>query len=185
MEEFFTDTILQKHAAKLLFNYKLRTLGYFAARLDFHLVEWLAKERNGAARIDNYVTALRSLYTDFSLTRPLTPIQKRSGGFFNVDRPKWVDGSSAVGDSGYMSCQDIPQTSSQFPQDGFLTGIGLYKIVDQFLILIFDVFVFTTCSLNFKMRLVLLVNLKMPCYGMKKGLKLVWTIGMLFLMLIC
>jgi hypothetical protein len=128
MEEFFTDTILQKHAAKLLFNYKLRTLGYFAARLDFHLVEWLAKERNGAARIDNYIVALRSLYSDFSTTRPLTPIQKRSpppsGGLFNLDKPKWIDGGSAVGDSGYMSCQDIPQVSSQYPQDGFLTGIG-------------------------------------------------------------
>lgn len=128
MEEFFTDTILQKHATKLLFNYKLRSLGYFAARLDFHLVEWLAKERNGAARIDNYIMALRSLYTDFSITRPLTPVQKRSsppsGGLFTIDKPKWVDGGSAVGDSGYMSCQDVPQVSSQYPQDGFLTGIG-------------------------------------------------------------
>lgn len=96
--------------------------------MDFHLVEWLAKERNGAARIDNYIVALRSLYTDFSITRSLTPIQKRSppplGMLFNIDKPKWVDGSSAVGDSGYMSCQDIPQVSSQYPQDGFLTGIG-------------------------------------------------------------
>lgn len=135
MEEFFTDTILQKHATKLLFNYKLRTLGYFAARLDFHLVEWLIKERNGAARIDNYIVALRSLYTDFSITRPLTPVQKRSplpsGEIFNIDKPKWVDGGSAVGDSGYMSCQDIPQVSSQYPQDGFLTGIGLYVIINS------------------------------------------------------
>lgn len=128
IEEFFTDTILQKHAAKLLINYKLRALGYFASRLDFHLVEWLAKERSGAARIDNYILALRSLYTDFSITRPLTPVQKRSppsiDGLFNIDKPKWVDGSSAVGDSGYMSCQDIPLVSSQYPHDGFLTGIG-------------------------------------------------------------
>jgi len=128
MEEFFTDTILQKHATKLLLNYKLRSLGYFAARLDFHLVEWLAKERNGAARIDNYIAALRSLYTDFSIARPLSPVQKHSSlsssGLFTIDKPKWVDGGSAVGDSGYMSCQDIPQVSSQYPQDGFLTGIG-------------------------------------------------------------
>lgn len=134
MEEFFTDTILQKHATKLLVNYKLRTLGYFAARLDFHLVEWLIKERNGAARIDNYIVALRSLYTDFSITRPLTPVQKRSppssSEIFNIDRPKWIDGSSAVGDSGYMSCQDLPQVSSQYPQDGYLTGIGLYIIIN-------------------------------------------------------
>ncbi|XP_015368473.1 PREDICTED: guanine nucleotide exchange factor subunit Rich [Diuraphis noxia] len=135
LEEFFTDTILQKHAAKLLSNYKLRALGYFAARLDFHLVEWLAKERNGAARIDNYIVALRSLYTDFSISRPLTPIQKRSpppsGMLFNIDKPKWVDGGSAVGDSGYMSCQDVPQVSSQYPQDGFLTGIDEASTISE------------------------------------------------------
>lgn len=69
-EEFFIDVILQRHARRLLSAHRLPDLGYFAAHLDFHLVAWLAKERDRAARIDDFVKALKQLHDDFSWPYP-------------------------------------------------------------------------------------------------------------------
>lgn len=51
VEEFFIDLILQRHARKLLSQCRLFDLGTFSAQLDFHMVTWLAKESNRAARV--------------------------------------------------------------------------------------------------------------------------------------
>ncbi|XP_023222125.1 RAB6A-GEF complex partner protein 1-like [Centruroides sculpturatus] len=45
-EEFFIDTILTRHARKLLSAGRLKDLGYLSAHLDFHLVSFLKKERS-------------------------------------------------------------------------------------------------------------------------------------------
>lgn len=70
-EEFFIDIILQKHARTLLSARRLIDLGRFAARLDFHLVTWLARERERAARIDDFVIALKAIHEDFSFPYPI------------------------------------------------------------------------------------------------------------------
>lgn len=44
-EELFIDSLLTRHAQKLLSAGKLKDLGYFAAYLDFHLVNFFTKER--------------------------------------------------------------------------------------------------------------------------------------------
>lgn len=44
-EELFIDSLLSRHAQKLLSCGKLKDLGYFAAYLDFHLVTFFTKER--------------------------------------------------------------------------------------------------------------------------------------------
>jgi hypothetical protein len=69
-EDFFIDTILQRHACRLLSDKRLRDLGQFAAHLDFHLVTWLKSERYQAARIDDCVEALRHLHRDFNWPYP-------------------------------------------------------------------------------------------------------------------
>lgn len=69
-EEFFIDVILQKHARRLLSNRSLTDLGYFAAHLDFHLVAWLGKERDRAARVDDFVTVLKHLHEEFQWPYP-------------------------------------------------------------------------------------------------------------------
>lgn len=69
-EEFFIDVILQRHARKLLSSQRLIDLGYFAAYLDFHLVAWLARERDRAARVDDFVAALKNIHEDFSWPYP-------------------------------------------------------------------------------------------------------------------
>lgn len=76
-EEFFIDVILQRHARKLLSTQRLTDLGYFAAYLDFHLVTWLARERDRAARIDDFVSALKYLHEDFSWPYPTIQIIPR------------------------------------------------------------------------------------------------------------
>ena len=70
-EEFFIDVILQRHARKLLSNGRLFELGTFAAQLDFHMVSWLKKESLRAARVDNFVQALKRLHSDFQWPYPL------------------------------------------------------------------------------------------------------------------
>ncbi|XP_065331674.1 guanine nucleotide exchange factor subunit Rich isoform X2 [Cloeon dipterum] len=69
-EDFFIDTILQRHACRLLTDKRLRDLGQFAAHLDFHLVTWLSSERHQAARVDDFVETLRHLHQDFSWPYP-------------------------------------------------------------------------------------------------------------------
>ena len=44
-DNFFIDTILNRHARLLLTVHRLRDLGRFAAYLEFALVPWLRKER--------------------------------------------------------------------------------------------------------------------------------------------
>ncbi|XP_068967131.1 guanine nucleotide exchange factor subunit Rich [Bombus flavifrons] len=70
-EEFFIDVILQRHARRLLSAKRLADLGRFAARLDFHLVTWFARERDRAAKIDDYVVTLKAVHEDFSFAYPV------------------------------------------------------------------------------------------------------------------
>lgn len=73
-EEFFIDVILQRHARRLLSARRLADLGRFAARLDFHLVTWLARERERAARIDDFVVAVKAVHEDFSFPYPMVSL---------------------------------------------------------------------------------------------------------------
>ncbi|KAK5648957.1 hypothetical protein RI129_003849 [Pyrocoelia pectoralis] len=124
-EEFFIDVILQRHARRLLSAHRLIDLGYFAAHLDFHLVTWLAKERDRAARIDDFVAALKYLHEEFNWPYPIaTDLMNRTSPPSSLpttpdsptitleDRIKasCIDPlsngyvtSSRVGDSGYVS----------------------------------------------------------------------------------
>ncbi|XP_040571895.1 LOW QUALITY PROTEIN: guanine nucleotide exchange factor subunit Rich [Lepeophtheirus salmonis] len=70
-DEFYIDVILQRHARKLLSNCRLFDLGTFAAQLDFHTVTWLKKEANRAARLDNYLQALKKIHADFNWPFPI------------------------------------------------------------------------------------------------------------------
>ena len=72
-EEFYIDVILQRHARKLLTKCCLRDLGTFAAQLDFHMVSWLTKESNRAARVDSFVNALKRIHSDFGWPFPIVP----------------------------------------------------------------------------------------------------------------
>ena len=58
---------------KLLLGYKLKDLGTMTAHLDFPLVSWLRRERNRAASIDDFVSALRHIHLDFSWPYPSVP----------------------------------------------------------------------------------------------------------------
>ncbi|KAK9874059.1 hypothetical protein WA026_002414 [Henosepilachna vigintioctopunctata] len=126
-EEFFIDVILQKHARRLLSSQRLIDLGYFAAHLDFHLVTWLGKERERAARVDDFVAALKKLHDDFDWPYPNCTLISNEGGSANnsptesgtsnmeeylkalkLDVENYLDASSRVGDSGYISFQEQP-----------------------------------------------------------------------------
>lgn len=69
-EEFFMDVILQRHVRRMLSTGQLKDLGYMAASLDCSMVAWLGKERARAARIDDFVGAVRRLHADFSWPYP-------------------------------------------------------------------------------------------------------------------
>ncbi|XP_057664090.1 guanine nucleotide exchange factor subunit Rich [Diorhabda carinulata] len=116
-EEFFIDVILQKHARRLLSQCRLTDLGYFAAYLDFHLVNWLGKERERAARVDDFVKTLKFLHEDFRWPYPTAnlPINKKSVSSPIAEVEEQLkclkmDAAfcSRIGDSGYTSFQGIP-----------------------------------------------------------------------------
>ncbi|XP_067001739.2 guanine nucleotide exchange factor subunit Rich [Anabrus simplex] len=123
-EEFFIDVILQRHARRLLSSRRLSDLGHFAAHLDFHLVTWLARERDRVARVDDFVDALKKLHQDFAWPYPVLQhpvsyyLQRKTSAAGSTpasptieDRMKSLSvdvlGSSnhsKVEDSGYRSC---------------------------------------------------------------------------------
>ena len=70
-DDFYIDVILQRHARKLLADCRLRDLGTFAAQLDFHMVSWLSRECHRAARMDNFVQALKRIHADFAWPFPI------------------------------------------------------------------------------------------------------------------
>ncbi|ESN99121.1 hypothetical protein HELRODRAFT_189001 [Helobdella robusta] len=75
MERFNVESILDRHAKKLLKSYKLRDLAKFSANLeDYQLVSWLKKERTLSARVDDYVSALKTLHDDFKWPYPVVPL---------------------------------------------------------------------------------------------------------------
>lgn len=46
-------------------------MGRFAAHLDFHLVTWLGRERDRAAKIDDFIAALKAVHEDFAYPYPV------------------------------------------------------------------------------------------------------------------
>lgn len=45
-------------------------LGCMSAALDFHLVGWLTREKDRAARIEDFVTALKQLHDNLNWPKP-------------------------------------------------------------------------------------------------------------------
>lgn len=106
---------MQRHARRLLSARRLTDLGRFAARLDFHLVTWLARERDRAAKLDDFVVALKAVHEDFIFPYPLLTLPTlnkfrrssinslksiRSSTF---DSPEEVNMIVDFSDSGYTS----------------------------------------------------------------------------------
>ncbi|KAJ8983588.1 hypothetical protein NQ317_019441 [Molorchus minor] len=131
-EEFFIDVILQKHARRLLSAHRLIDLGYFAAHLDFHLVAWLGKERDRAARIDDFcppfrpgpvARVLRVLFNfiEYAAQSPTETsnmhIMEDHMRSLKIDVSNYPATSSRVGDSGYMSFQGLPCTGLITPMN--------------------------------------------------------------------
>ena len=72
-QRMFIDQVLERHARRLLCRRRLRLLASFAAHMEFHLVEWLRRERWRAALVDDLVAGLRQLHHDFQWPYPVPP----------------------------------------------------------------------------------------------------------------
>ncbi|XP_059512708.1 guanine nucleotide exchange factor subunit RIC1 isoform X6 [Myotis daubentonii] len=82
-ENMYIDMMLWRHARRLLEEVRLKDLGCFAAQLGFELISWLCKERTRAARVDNFVIALKRLHKDFLWPLPIIPASSLSSPFKN------------------------------------------------------------------------------------------------------
>ncbi|XP_054980050.1 guanine nucleotide exchange factor subunit RIC1 isoform X3 [Sorex araneus] len=82
-ENMYIDMMLWRHARRLLEEVRLKDLGCFAAQLGFELISWLCKERTRAARVDNFVIALKRLHKDFLWPLPIIPVSSLSSPFKN------------------------------------------------------------------------------------------------------
>ncbi|GAB0091940.1 hypothetical protein DMENIID0001_068610 [Sergentomyia squamirostris] len=122
-EDFFIDVILQRHARRLLQERKLEELGYMSAALDFHLVGWLSREKDRAARIEDFVAALKQLHEDLEWPKPSLDLKLNP----NIDRnsqtqesPSYslqslkIETNMGASDSGYTSLPG-QQTSLETP----------------------------------------------------------------------
>lgn len=113
-EEFFIEVIIQRHARRLLQDKKLEALGYMSAALDFHLVGWLAREKDRAARIEDFIAALKQLHEDFDWPKPSLDLklnrrpsdkstqQQQESPSYSLQSLR-VDTHMGTGDSGYTS----------------------------------------------------------------------------------
>ncbi|XP_014234303.1 guanine nucleotide exchange factor subunit Rich [Trichogramma pretiosum] len=113
-EDFFIDVMLKRHARRLLTTQRILDLGSFAAHLDFHLVIWLARERDRAARVDDYVAALKAVHAQFSYPYPVLKLLESNSNVIEssshlCDIPEYEDdqnhddSESLHFDSGYIS----------------------------------------------------------------------------------
>jgi hypothetical protein len=67
----YVDTIIERHARRILSEGKLRDLGKLAAHLDFHLVTWLSKEkRRKGIMVTDFVAALKMIHSEFEWPYP-------------------------------------------------------------------------------------------------------------------
>ncbi|XP_065520185.1 guanine nucleotide exchange factor subunit RIC1 isoform X3 [Lathamus discolor] len=82
-ENMYIDMMLWRHARRLLEEIKLKDLGCFAAQLGFELIGWLCKERARAARVEDFVFALKKLHKDFRWPLPVIPASSIASPFKN------------------------------------------------------------------------------------------------------
>ncbi|NXN08685.1 RIC1 protein, partial [Indicator maculatus] len=82
-ENMYIDMMLWRHARRLLEEIKLKDLGCFAAQLGFELIGWLCKERARAARVEDFVLALKKLHEDFLWPFPVIPAPSINSPFKN------------------------------------------------------------------------------------------------------
>ncbi|XP_009888960.1 PREDICTED: protein RIC1 homolog isoform X1 [Charadrius vociferus] len=82
-ENMYIDMMLWRHARRLLEEIKLKDLGCFAAQLGFELIGWLCKERTRAARVEDFVFALKKLHKDFLWPFPVIPASSVNSPFKN------------------------------------------------------------------------------------------------------
>ncbi|OXB62778.1 hypothetical protein ASZ78_017074 [Callipepla squamata] len=82
-ENMYIDMMLWRHARRLLEEIKLKDLGCFAAQLGFELIGWLCKERARAARVEDFVFALKKLHKDFLWPFPVMPASSINSPFKN------------------------------------------------------------------------------------------------------
>lgn len=90
------DVMVQRHARRLLCQHQLTDLGRLSAHLDFPLVGWLARERDRAARVDDFVAALRHLHSDFSW--PYPQVLLNSTTFTNSNHQRKSSATSGIYD---------------------------------------------------------------------------------------
>ncbi|NXI59250.1 RIC1 protein, partial [Chloroceryle aenea] len=82
-ENMYIDMMLWRHARRLLEEIRLKDLGCFAAQLGFELIGWLCKERARAARVEDFVFALKKLHEDFLWPFPVMPASSINSPFKN------------------------------------------------------------------------------------------------------
>nr|XP_004653235.2 guanine nucleotide exchange factor subunit RIC1 isoform X1 [Jaculus jaculus] len=136
-ENMYIDMMLWRHARRLLEDVRLKDLGCFAAQLGFELISWLCKERTRAARVDNFVIALKRLHKDFLWPLPIIPASSicspfKNGKYRTVGNLEIEAGISNIQRSqSWLSNigpthHEIETVSSQGPhmQDAFLSPLS-------------------------------------------------------------
>lgn len=118
-----------------------------SAALDFHLVGWLAREKDRAARIEDFIATLKQLHDDFDWPKPSLDMKlsRKSSDktqYHQQESPSYslqslrVDTHMGTGDSGYTSLptnldsiqvdQNAYMNSAMLSMDSNQTADSLY-----------------------------------------------------------
>uniref|UniRef100_A0A8C4R7S6 Protein RIC1 homolog n=1 Tax=Eptatretus burgeri TaxID=7764 RepID=A0A8C4R7S6_EPTBU len=73
VERLFIESMLSRHARRLLEAARIRDLARFSAHLGFELIGWLHSEHERSAQPQDYVCALHQLHHDFCWPLPSAP----------------------------------------------------------------------------------------------------------------
>ncbi|XP_034047532.1 RAB6A-GEF complex partner protein 1 isoform X2 [Thalassophryne amazonica] len=127
-ENMYIDMMLWRHARHLLEQVRLRDLGCFSAQLGFELISWLCRERNRVARVEDFVTALKTLHKDFLWPFPVIPMGSFSSPLKNgqcrtVLSTRLLKSQSA--DSLLNSDMDTAPPQATSSSHMWLDGLGL------------------------------------------------------------
>eukprot|EP00123_Amoebidium_parasiticum_P011332 comp20653_c0_seq1/m.26793 comp20653_c0_seq1/g.26793 ORF comp20653_c0_seq1/g.26793 comp20653_c0_seq1/m.26793 type:complete len:1202 (-) comp20653_c0_seq1:441-4046(-) len=116
-EKFYVDLLLSRYARKLLTKGRIRALALFSLNLSFPLKKWLLKEKNRAARVEDYEATFKMLHQQFEWAPP----EARHKPIFQVRRRFTLAANEHIG-TGEAAWDDHDWTSITGRRDSIVSS---------------------------------------------------------------
>ncbi|XP_075240956.1 guanine nucleotide exchange factor subunit RIC1-like isoform X2 [Convolutriloba macropyga] len=118
---FYLSSLIARRARSLLVNYEVRQLFVMASHIGFNLTSWLKRERNRAAKIENYEQALEKLHVEFEWPFPVLADQSTIEA---AEALKSSTLSSSSTTSSVVTLQDLAPSDADFSSTSSAVALG-------------------------------------------------------------